>query len=99
MKTTTVTEAKAHLDRLLALVQEGETVLILSRGRPVARLEPVREPVASPSDPRVARLVRHGVLRRPSLPVDLERLAHRGAPVPADRGLLAALLGDRGEGR
>lgn len=99
MKTSTVTEAKAHLSRLLALVQQGESVLILSRGKPVARLEPVRDASTTPADLRIQHLVRHGILRRAALPLDLSLLEALGPPVPADRGLLAALLADREEER
>ena len=99
MKTATVTEAKAHLSQLLALVQTGESVLILSRGKPVARLEPVREEATTPTHLRIEHLVRRGIVRRPALPVDLDLLAARGAPVAKERGLLAALLAEREEGR
>jgi prevent-host-death family protein len=37
----TVHEAKIQLSRLLKLAEEGETVTILRRGVPVARLTPV----------------------------------------------------------
>ena len=37
----TVHEAKTQLSRLLKLAEEGETVTILRRGVPVARLTPV----------------------------------------------------------
>ena len=42
----TVHEAKTQLSRLLKLAEEGETVTIVRRGVPVARLTPVR--LASP---------------------------------------------------
>jgi len=38
----TVHEAKTQLSRLLKLAEDGETVTILRRGVPVARLTPVR---------------------------------------------------------
>lgn len=99
MKTTTVTEAKAHLSRLLALVQQGESVLILSRGKAVARLEPIREEAGAPSDLRVEHLVHQGIVRRSALALDPDLLAAAGPPVGEERGLLGALLSDREEGR
>ncbi len=39
----TVHEAKTHLSRLLAEVEAGGTVVITRRGRPVAKLEALRE--------------------------------------------------------
>ena len=41
MGTTTITEAKNGLSALIDRVQAGESIIILERGRPVARLEPV----------------------------------------------------------
>jgi prevent-host-death family protein len=40
----TVHEAKTQLSRLLKLAEDGETVTILRRGVPVARLTPVPPP-------------------------------------------------------
>ena len=42
----TVHEAKTQLSRLLKLAEDGETVTILRRGIPVARLTPVPPPAA-----------------------------------------------------
>lgn len=40
MATVNVHEAKTHLSRLLARVEEGEEVVIARNGKPVARLVP-----------------------------------------------------------
>jgi len=42
METVTVVEAKAHLLELLARIERGEEIVVTRRGRPVARLTPVR---------------------------------------------------------
>ncbi len=39
MKRATLTETKNNLSALVDQVRHGETILILDRGRPVARLE------------------------------------------------------------
>jgi prevent-host-death family protein len=44
MKTANVTEAKATLSKLLAMVQEGDEVILTKAGVPVARLVPYRHP-------------------------------------------------------
>jgi len=62
-RTASITEAKNQLSALLDIVRRGETVLILDRQRPVARLEPVRAAEGEP-DPRLAALERGGILRR-----------------------------------
>ena len=43
MKRATLTDTKNNLSALVDQVQHGETILILDRGRPVARLEPAGE--------------------------------------------------------
>ena len=42
MKTIGSYEAKTHLPRLLSQVEQGETITITKRGRPVAVLSPAR---------------------------------------------------------
>lgn len=95
MKIRTVTEAKAHLSRLIAVVRQGETILITHRGRPVARLEPVRDFAETPETASLDHLVRSGVVRR-------GREASRAAVLPLppprpkrDPSLLRALLDER----
>ena len=57
MKRATLTDTKNNLSALVDQVQHGETILILDRGRPVARLESV---LGDGDDPegRLARLER-----------------------------------------
>lgn len=40
MKPVKVTDFRAHLPKYLAKAEAGETVTVLSRGRPIARLVP-----------------------------------------------------------
>lgn len=63
MKVASVSEAKNTLSALLDLVQAGETVVIVDRGTPVARLEAV-SPSGEGLEPRLARLERSGLVRR-----------------------------------
>lgn len=99
MITSTVTEAKARLSALLRRVRRGETVLILHRGRPVARIEPAR-PQDEREDSRLARLERAGVLRAPSRPTDWAFLMKpTKTRLSASDSLLRALLQDRAEER
>lgn len=93
-----MTEAKAHLSRLLELVKSGETVVILHRGRPVARLEPVQAG-GETDEGRLAGLVRAGIVRRGAEPPDAKALGPSGKRMPRGKGLLDALLRDREEGR
>lgn len=98
MKRATLTETKNNLSALVDQVQHGETILILDRGRPVARLASV---VGEEDDPegRLARLERQGVLRRASAPLDPEILKEWRPQARQASGVLATLLADRREGR
>jgi prevent-host-death family protein len=94
MKRATITETKNQLSAVLDRVRAGETVLILDRGRPIARIEPVAD-----GDAILARLERGGILRAAR-----GRLSRRflDAPPPAAaRGASAldALLDERERGR
>jgi prevent-host-death family protein len=96
--TTTVTEAKAKLSELLRRVIEGESILILSRGRPIARLTPV-SPAAVGPDARLANLEERGVIRRGE-GLAAASLADAGEEgLAAGSSLLDALIEEREEGR
>lgn len=96
--TATVTEAKARLSELLRRVQAGESILILSHGRPVARLSPVTPAAAGP-EARLARLQEAGIVRRGEGSRAAALASPEEAPLPAGAGLLDALLEEREEGR
>lgn len=96
MRRATITEAKNGLSALLDQVRAGETILILDRGIPVARLEPVTRDAAS-HDGRVERLVRAGLARAPLHPLPPDFLTR---PLPKPRAsVVAALLEERREDR
>lgn len=84
MKKVGVADLKAHLSEHLRSVKKGETVVVLERGTPVARVVPTAD-------------LRGGVVTRPptrdlaSAKRALKRLAPFGAPVDS----LAILLEDR----
>lgn len=98
MKKASITEAKNNLSALLDSVRSGAPVLIVDRGRPVARLEPVSGLDTADGD-RLAQLVREGIVR-PGRGGALEALA-RTPPPRARRGAsaLRALLDERRQGR
>lgn len=47
MKSTSIAEAKAHFSALLADVEVGDEIVIMRRGKPIARIVP--EPAATPT--------------------------------------------------
>lgn len=97
MKTATITEAKNRLSALLDEVRAGQTVVILDRGVPVARLEPI---VADPDQTgRLERLERAGIVRRALRPPPVELLGTPGPRLGPGASLLEALLEERRSGR
>src|SRR5437773_6457247 len=98
MKKASITEAKNNLSALIDSVKGGSPVLIVDRGRPVARLESVRG-VTSDIDDRLARLVREGVVSpgRGAVPKDL--FATRPPSPKKGNSGVHALLDERREGR
>ena len=94
----TITEAKNRLSSLIDAVQSGETVLIVDRGRPVARLDTAVSASVEDPDGRLARLERAGVVRRSLAgPAVLEGLA--SPPSPVGGSALRALIEERRAGR
>ena len=98
MKVATITEVKNKLSAFIDRVRAGESILIVDRGRPVARLEPVAS-IDEDADGRLARLERAGIIRRgerrgpdPLLLKPPPRLRR-----PAD--VVKALIEERREGR
>ena len=94
MKTATISQAKNQLSKLIARVKRGETVLILDRDRPVARLVPA-EVAEGDDEGRLVDLERRGVLRRARL-APPKKLP---APIELPKGVsvLTALLKQREE--
>lgn len=99
VKKATISIAKNNLSRLIDSVKRGETVLILDRNTPVARLEPVnRDP--GMGDSLVSDLVTRGVIAPARRPLDAAAFAKRDMPSPvAGASALRALLEEREAGR
>jgi prevent-host-death family protein len=98
MKKASITEAKNNFSALIDRVKGGSPVLIVDRGRPVARLEPVSGGGAL-DEGRLARLARDGVVRpaRHAAPTVL----FTTRPPRGKKGAsgVRALLDERREGR
>lgn len=99
MKKASITQTKNQLSALLDRVRHGETVLIMDRGRPVARLEPALQEGEGNEAGRLARLERAGILRRAISPAR-SRLLLEPPPKPKKgASILQALLAEREQGR
>jgi prevent-host-death family protein len=97
MKKASITEAKNNLSALIDGLKAGSPVLILDRGRPVARLEPVAG--GEIDNERRARLIREGIVRPRRKPLSKAFLAESPPKAKDGASILEALLEERREGR
>ena len=95
MEKVTISQLKNHLSAFLKKVRAGESVLILDRNRPVARLVSVAR--QDPADARLARLESEGLVRRALGPIPKELLEE--PPPKPGKSVLEALIEERREGR
>ena len=98
VKKASITEAKNNLSALIDSVKGGSPVLIVDRGRPVARLEPVNG-LRAGTEGRLARLVREGVVRPARATLPKAVLATRPPRAKGNASGVRALLDERREGR
>jgi prevent-host-death family protein len=97
MNTATITEAKNRLSALIDRVRSGESILILDRGLPVARLEPV---ATSPdATGRLRRLERAGLIRVGDATPPLELLRTPAPTLSPGASSVQTLLQERRSGR
>jgi prevent-host-death family protein len=98
VKRATISETKNNLSALIRRVKRGETILILDRDTPVARLVPV-PPAEESDEERLARLEKAGIVRRGTGKYPERILRHEPVKLPPGVSLLDALLKEREEGR
>ncbi|GAB4232072.1 MAG: hypothetical protein OHK0028_07290 [Deltaproteobacteria bacterium] len=97
MRSAAISRLKASLSEYIAIVKEGEEVLVTDRGKPVARIVPVPEE-RGPNAARMKEMAAAGILRPGSGKVSK---GFRSIRRPADPGGLAlrALQEEREGGR
>lgn len=99
MKKASITETKNQLSALLDAVRHGESILIMDRGRPIARIEPVTTTADEATDDRAARLERNGVLRLPTSKPDMTLVKTAPPSMAKNASAVDALLHERDETR
>ena len=100
MKKASITEAKNNLSALIdGLKGGGSPVLIVDRGRPVARLEPVTGGLDAEPDGRLSRLVRNGLVRPRRAAPPRTLFSDQPPRAKAGASALEALLEERRQGR
>ena len=98
MHIVNIADLRNRLSHYLKFVRRGQPVLIRSRDRIVARIEPAGETgdSAAPGQRQLQDLETRGIVRRGKRPLDRDFLARRPR-IKAD--VVAALLAEREEGR
>jgi prevent-host-death family protein len=100
MKKVSITEAKNRLSALIDSIKGGSPVLIVDRGRPVARLEPVSSGAKSgEQEGRLSRLIREGVVRPGNVPLSRSLFTDQPPRLTSGTSAVAALIEERREGR
>ena len=99
MKKASITEAKNRLSALIDGLKGGSPVLIVDRGRPVARLEPVASPSEKDPEGRLSRLVREGIVRPGRGSVPRELFTDQPPRPKGGASAVRALLEERRESR
>ena len=94
MEKATISELRKHLSAYLKKVRAGQSVLILDRNRPVARLVGVA--AQGPADDRLARLESKGHLRRALGPIP-KALLEEPPPKPGKSVREALIEGRRSD--
>lgn len=93
-----IAELKARLSEYLSRVQAGEELIVADRGRPVARLIPVRWHETDDEESRLLELQRRGLLRLGQGALS-EQFWTASRPGDREAGVRAALEEERAEGR
>ena len=99
MKKASITEAKNRLSALIDGLKKGSPVLIVDRGRPVARLEPVMSLGEGEQDGRLSRLIREGIVRPGRTPLISSLFTAQPPRLKGDASGVAALLAERRDSR
>jgi len=98
MKIVGIADAKNRLSALIDGLKGGAKVLIVDRGRPVARLEPVTGG-SDEQDGRIPRLVREGILRPARSRVPQSLLTEPPPRMKSGTSAVAAMIEERRESR
>jgi prevent-host-death family protein len=98
MKIVGIADAKNRLSALIDGLKGGSRVLIVDRGRPVARLEPVTGG-KDEQDGRIGRLVREGILRPGKAQMRPPLMTAQPPRMKSGASAVAVLIGERRDGR
>lgn len=94
-----ISEAKNRLSALLDKVRHGQSILIMDRSRPVARLDPVETQDVGDLEVWLAELERDGIVRRPKVAPSRLKLTQPIVKPKRQASVVEALLAEREESR
>ena len=99
MKIANISTTKNNLSKLLIEVRNGESIIIVDRDTPVARLEPIGKYHAL--EDRLPALARNGTVHLPEIQIDVEAFLSRPGKIDLRDGASAtkAILDERENGR
>ncbi len=97
MKIVSITEAKNRLSALIDGLRGGTGILIVDRGRPVARLEPIAG--SDQHEGRLDRLAREGTVRAGRASLARSIIAEKPPRPKSGTSVVAALVDERRDGR
>lgn len=99
MKRANISTTKNNLSKFIDEVRAGQSILIVDRDTPVARLEPVGK--CQGSNEPLAELERNGIVNIPQKPFDVTGFLNRPTRVRLSRGesVTDAILEEREAGR
>jgi prevent-host-death family protein len=99
MKKASITEAKNNLSAWINGLKGDSPVLIVDRGRPVARLEPVVADSEGEDNGRLSRLLRDGIVRPRRAPPPQALFSSEPPRANDGASIVDALIQERREGR
>lgn len=99
MKKASITETKNRLSALIDAVRHGESVLIMDRDKPVARLEPVSTGNAAEPEGYLAQLERNGIIRQADTKPSKMILSRKPPKAKKGASILHALVANREQER
>jgi antitoxin (DNA-binding transcriptional repressor) of toxin-antitoxin stability system len=99
MKRASITYTKNNLSRVLGMVREGDTVYVVDRDVPVARIEPVALSDMESRD-SLRALERKGIVTAPRRALDVPRFMRRKkVALAAGASAVRAVIEEREESR
>jgi prevent-host-death family protein len=99
VKKASITETKNNLSALIDRVKHGETVVIVDRGRPVAKLDSIVASAQDDGDGRLARLERAGIITRARVAAPRDLLSRRPPRARKGASISRVLRDEREDGR